>query len=263
MHGWLIYDSAGAQKNQWFIQRLIALAAARGLRLQLKLDDGGLFEGALPSFAIVRTIRPALNAELERAGVRVFNNAQTARIACDKWETYRACKAWGVPVLPTATQWSEEIGYPCIVKTADGHGGAEVFMASTRAEYEKLVARLNGRRYVVQKQNAALGEDMRLYVIGGEIVAGVLRRSQGDFRSNFSLGGKVELREADERQRSIVKTLYERLKFDFVGVDFFPDGNGGWLLNELEDSAGARMLYSLSDVDIAERFVNYVAQTLN
>lgn len=263
MHGWLIYDSAGAQKNAWFIQRLISLAAARGLRLQLKLDDESLFDDELPRFAIVRTIRPALNARLERAGVRVFNNAQTARIACDKWETYLACKAWGVPVLPTAATWSESLGYPCVVKTVDGHGGAEVFMANTREEYENVAARFSGKRWVVQKPNAVLGEDMRLYVIGGEIVAGVLRRSANDFRSNFSLGGSVELREADERQREIVKTLYEKLKFDFVGVDFFPDGNGGWMLNELEDSAGARMLYSLSDVDIAERFVNYVAQTLD
>ena len=33
----------------------------------------------------------------------------------------------------------------------------------------------------------------------------------------------------------------------------------GWVLNEIEDSAGARMLYSCTDIDIIETFVSYIA----
>ena len=253
MNGWLIYDKASAEKNAWFIRRLIELAKENGLSLTLKTDEDF---SRLPDFALVRVIRPDINAKLEKAGVRVFNNAKTARIACDKWQTYLACKDLGIPVLPTAKRYTQEIGLPCIVKTVDGHGGGEVFLAQTGAE----VARLQGEyeNTVVQKRCAVLGKDMRVYAIGGEIVAGVLRTSEKDFRSNFSLGGQVRLAQADELQKQIVKKLYENLAFDFVGVDFLPDGNGGWVLNEIEDSAGARMLYATSDIDIAKLYIEYI-----
>ncbi len=253
MNGWLIYDKASAEKNAWFIKRLIDLARENGLSLTIKTDEDF---SRLPDFALVRIIRPDINAKLEKAGVRVFNNAKTALVACDKWKTYLACKAWGIPVLPTAKAYNEEIGLPCIVKTVDGHGGAEVFRAQTEAEIARLQKEYSNT--IVQKQNAVLGKDMRVYAIGGEIVAGVLRTSGSDFRSNFSLGGQVRPLQADELQKEIVRTLYENLAFDFVGVDFLPDGNGGWVLNEMEDSAGARMLYATSDMDIAKVYIEYI-----
>ena len=267
--GWLLYDSAGAQRNEWFIHRLQTVAAREGISLDLRLIEDIKAESVQaekPDFAIVRSIAPHINQALEVQGVRVFNNALTAKTACDKWETYKACKGWGIPVLPTVQTGEAfaEIGYPCIVKTVDGHGGEEVFRAQTESEYLAICQRLSaqGKRAIAQKQNAVLGKDMRIYAVNGEIIAGVLRESDSDFRSNFSLGGRVTLRVADEEQKGIVKELYKRLQFDFIGVDFLPQAGGGWVLNEIEDSAGARMLYSLSDIDIAERMIQHVKSAL-
>ena len=102
---------------------------------------------------------------------------------------------------------------------------------------------------------------MRIYAVGGESVAAVLRSSETGFRSNFSLGGSVELIKPSEQQKAIVKTLYRELKFDFVGIDFLPTKTG-WVLNEIEDAAGARMLYALSNIDSAEYIVRRIKQTL-
>lgn len=265
MKGWLVYDRLGAKRNEWFIDRLISLFRERGTLLELKTDDEITENGELPAFAIVRAIRPALNAALEERGVRVFNNAQTSRTANDKWETYLACKEWGIPVLPTERAADKTaLGYPCIVKTTDGHGGAEVFRAENEGEYRAIseCLRLGNRPAIAQAQNAVLGRDMRVYALGGEIVAGVLRSSDADFRSNFSLGGRVEPRAADGEQKRIVEKLYEKLRFDFVGIDFLPNGRGGWILNEIEDAAGARMLYRCTDIDIAALFADYVCKQM-
>ena len=185
---------------------------------------------------------------------------KTAKIACDKWQTYLFCKECGIPVLPTATEYHDEIGLPCVVKTVDGHGGKEVFLAQTQAEVARLQKEY--KNTIVQKRNEVVGEDMRVYAVDGEIVAGVLRTSQTDFRSNFSLGGQVRLAKVDETQKQIVKKLHEALQFDFVGVDFLPDGKGGWLLNEIEDSAGARMLYSCSDFDVVKAYAERIAKAI-
>lgn len=261
MNGWLIYDRAGAERNAWFIHRLIEKAKEYGLDLQLKLSSA-LDLNSPPAFAIVRTIDCTINLALEAQGVRVFNNYQTAKTANDKWETYQVAKSLGIPVMDTALA-EDGIGrfsYPCVLKSREGHGGSEVFLVKNEEEARERFLELQaiGKSCILQKKCACAGKDVRVYVIGGEIVAAVLRSSDCDFRSNFSLGGKVEPFAPTLEQRKIVKTLHEHLKTDYVGVDFIED-ESGWVLNEIEDSAGARMLYSCTEIDIIEKFVFYLA----
>jgi len=56
----------------------------------------------------------------------------------------------------------------------------------------------------------------------------------------------------------MVQILHANLHFDFVGVDFIRDG-GAWILNEIEDSVGCRMLYKTSKIDVAKEYLRYVA----
>ena len=260
--GWLLYTQEDAEKNEWFISRLRAEFMRYGVELTLKiilknLDFGDELQKNKPDFAIVRSICPTLNAVLERAGVRVFNNAKTAKIACDKWQTYVFCKKENIPVLPTWKHKPLHKTYPFVMKTADGHGGAEVFWVADKGDYCRRKKQLKGRSYLLQQPCDTLGKDMRVYAIGGTIIGAVMRSSTTDFRSNFSLGGNIEKAEADESQRAIVQTLYDKLQFDYIGIDFLPY-KGGWVLNELEDSAGARMLYATTDIDVVKVYVEYI-----
>ena len=102
---------------------------------------------------------------------------------------------------------------------------------------------------------------MRLYMLGGSVLGAVLRTSETDFRSNYSLGGKVQLVEAPPETVAIARTLYNELGFDFVGVDFI-EHEGKWILNEIEDVVGSRMLYETSTVDVARTYLNHIAKKL-
>ena len=261
MKGWLIYDKQGAERNQWFITRLQSEAAALGMTLLLRIFDGNerFFEEESPNFAIVRSILPTVNARLENRGIKVFNNAETARVACDKWETYLLCKRLGIPVLDTAL-FSEYTGeYPRVIKSCNGHGGTEVFWANNRNEAECFVQ--TDKRYIAQQPSDILGEDTRVYALGERIVAAVKRTSTTDFKSNFSLGGSVELVQPTKEQQEIVQALYKHLHFDFVGIDFLPYQDG-IVLNEIEDAAGTRMLYRCSDIDMAKVFIQYIKERI-
>lgn len=254
MKGWLIYEEQGAVRNRWFIRRLIDEAKSYGADLQLRLVHE--LDGApLPDFAIVRAMDASVNDKLEKRGVRTVNNAQTAKIANDKWETYLLCKRLNLPVLETVRAETPPKTFPQIFKSRGGHGGAEVFWTHTLAEAQAKAE--EGKRYVFQTPNRIVGKDMRVYAIGGKIVGAVLRQSERDFRSNFSLGGNVVFAQADEWQKATVEKLYQELRFDFVGVDFLPTEEG-WVLNEIEDSAGTRMLYHCSDIDIVQPFMKWI-----
>ncbi len=262
MNGWLCYDEIGAKRNAWFINHLIEKASARGISLSLHVIGNPPFAfPTLPDFAIVRFICPALNEWFEAQGVRVYNNAKTAKIACDKWQTYRFFLDHGIPVLQTELASSRSLPFPLVAKARDGHGGTEVFWVENETELLHVKDTLCVEDFIVQRPSDILGRDMRVYAVGGKIVASVLRESNADFRSNYSLGGNIRLVEADEQQKKIVKKIYDLLGFDFIGIDFLPTKNG-WVVNELEDSAGARMLYALSDIDIADLMIDHVLLSL-
>ena len=263
--GWLIYDEEGAERNEWFIAECLRAAKAEGLQLRLYIYDGSLPEKPYPDFALVRVIAPKLSAHLAGAGTRLFNNFAVSAVANDKWLTYQAAAGMGIPVMPTEhaplAMKNSPFGYPVVVKSRDGHGGAQVHKLSTKKEYVTFVHRQDPAGYIVQKFCSEAGTDMRVYLLGGQILAGVLRTSNTDFRSNFSLGGKVERVGVPEEIVSLVEALQEKFAFDFVGVDFIRDG-GRWVLNEIEDVVGSRMLYKTTDLDVASLYIRHVAKSV-
>ncbi len=254
------------------------MAADEGIDLALKLVSGNcrLPSGRLPDFAVMRVIRPGLSAKLEAQGVRVFNNAETARVANDKWETFLLARELGILVLDTRRFTLTECGsvrFPCVVKSLDGHGGSEVFFVRDASELFSATAAMFGAdkggplpvaalcksAFIAQPLCDEPGIDMRVYMLGGEAIAAVRRTSKTDFRSNFKLGGEVASVEVPPDAAEMARRLYDRLKFDFAGVDFIRHG-GRWVFNEIEDVVGTRMLYATTALDAAQLLMRHAAR---
>ena len=265
MRGLLFYDAVGAERNRWFIGRLIESANEHGCDLELVIAPDGTDDALKSSFdfAIVRTIDPSLNRRLEEMSIPTFNNAKTSLIANDKWKTYLFARELGLDVMPTEKieAVAPMLPFPYVIKTVDGHGGSEVFMARDADEYEKISTALAGKVKIAQCVCSEPGIDMRVYTLGGEILAAVRRTSNTDFRSNFSLGGNAELTEPDDTVINAVRLIYSKLGYDLVGIDFIRHG-GKWILNEIEDVVGTRMLYSLTDIDAASVYIDYIIKKL-
>lgn len=264
--GWLIYDEEGADRNQWFIAECLRYAEAFGLDLQLKMvGDTQAGEEEMPDFALVRTIDPALSRALEAQGVTVLNGAELSFLANDKWETYRFASSLGLPVMETLLSAEGTdgslLGYPVVVKSRNGHGGKEVFRLENEADYRAFWQSHDPKRFITQALCSETGRDMRVYVLGGEIFAAVLRWSENDFRSNFSLGGKVVSVAVPRAVRRVVKKLCKRVRLEFVGVDFIRH-EGKWILNEIEDVVGSRMLYQTTGIDVARAYLAQIAKTV-
>ena len=114
MKGLLVYDPDGAKRNAEFIEKLTASAKACGIELKLCLYDANFSIDKDIDFAAVRTVAPALNAELEKRGIRVFNNSETSKIANDKWLTYSMCRKLDIPTVPTYDKIPDEPLLPCV-----------------------------------------------------------------------------------------------------------------------------------------------------
>ena len=145
-----------------------------------------------------------------------------------------------------------------VIKPCCGHGGANVTLIRNDAEYARARQKIAPDEFVIQPIATETGRDMRVYILGGEPVGAVLRIAEGDFRSNFSLGGKVEAKSLSEAELSLVKRVCKLLPFDYCGIDIMYH-NGVPVINEIEDVVGSRMLYATHDLDIVAMFVNYLA----
>lgn len=267
MKGLLIYDSIGAKRNEWFIESLILNFQKKNIELKLVIvenDELKIIEK--PDFAIVRTISPKINKLFEKLGVRVFNNYRTSFIANCKWETYLMCKKLKIPTMDTLYCFdnADLKNFPYVLKSCSGHGGTEVFWVDSLEQFIQIKTHFQSLKedYIIQKPCSDLGKDMRIYIMGNDIVASILRYNEKDFKSNFSLGGKVKRVNPTYYQLDIVKKIVSHLNSDYIGIDFIFD-NGKWVLNEIEDVVGARMLYEVTDIDIARKYCSYIESKLS
>lgn len=287
MEAWIIYGSKEAKKNSHYIDLYREEGKQRGITFRLLLtenmtmgcDERGcylLYEGVRqenPDFAIVRVIYPLLSFHLEEMGIPIYNSSRVACLCNDKARTYQFLAARGIRCVPTVFGRHEEVTEKCselekcgvhlsemVVKTVDGHGGSQVFLASDRENIEKKSGHSS---FVIQPKIHGKGQDIRVYIIGNEIVAAVCRSATKDFRANFSLGGKVRLYELSEEERKLVNQITRLFSFGMVGIDFIVDDEGRFLLNEIEDVVGARMLYQCSNINLVGRYLDYIVTDLS
>ncbi|MBR3692804.1 MAG: ATP-grasp domain-containing protein [Clostridia bacterium] len=275
MTGWLIYDAFEAERNRAYIESYFASAKKRGVDLSLLLLEDMCWEPELlvsghvrklPDFVICRRPVPSLSEKLESLGVPVFNNSRISRICNNKYLTSRTVAGLGVPV---AEEYWHGCGLPacppelpCVAKPVDGHGGQGVFLCRDAAEYAAAAESLAGRECVLQRPVSDLGRDLRVYMLGCEPVAACLRISDTDFRSNFCLGGRAELHTLTAEERDYVLRIAAEFDFGLAGIDFIYDG-GRPVFNEIEDVVGARMLYALTDIDIADRYLAFILEKIS
>lgn len=280
MYLWLLYNEADIEKNQAYIQmhwkeckkrdiemtlivtQNLALIVANG-KTELLYNNEKM---KLPDVAICRDRDSQITKQLEQAGVLVFNNFMVADICNDKGKTYQYLADKGIPMMDTCIttkeNYQETLGYPVVVKSCNGHGGSEVFLVNDKGELEDAYKKIASCKIVVQKVASNKGKDLRVYVIGKEIVACILRQSDNDFRSNFSLGGHTSVYELNDQERNLVEQIIAQFDFGLVGIDFVYH-NDQMVFNEIEDVVGARMLYKNTNINLVGKYLDYIMEKVS
>lgn len=299
----MVYDAAGLKRNASYVSLFRRHCQPYGAEVEAVLDVDvrqKSLAGERPVCAFVRTIYPRINQFLEEQGIPVFNSSRVSYICNHKGRTLAYLRNQ-VHCVPSITVTREELsrildmdvagvrGYflshfpysvfeerersivggtqDFVVKTADGHGGSEVY--SLGMDRDGGIAALlrqtgtDASELVIQPMVTCgtVYRDMRVYVIGTRIVAAVMRSSVHDFRANYSRGGDVRRVHLTSEQIGEVNRIIACFAFGMVGVDFLFDNDGQIVLNEIEDVVGARMLYACApELDIVHEYVKYVLE---
>lgn len=281
--GFLIYNKEDYIKNKWFAEEFLKYANIYNMDIKLVLtcditlgiDENNLFVELnrrildRPDFVINRSRDSVIATHFETMGVRVFNSSIITEICNNKLKTHQ--KVNGVHIKSVKTLLSNKkwfsinninLKYPIVLKTSDGHGGKEVYKLSTPIEISEKIDSLKENEFLLQEMCSNVGKDIRVFVMGKEIIGSVKRYSEKSFKSNFSLGGKSEKYKLKNDDEIIVQKIINLFDFDFVGIDFILDENEKFLFNEIEDVVGTRTLYKNYDIDVVARYLDYIKTTL-
>lgn len=270
--------------NQSYAKMLQRYGEEQGVAIEIVLYEDlqlGVYEEGLwirykgqavehLDFAINRSRESMLSKQLELMGIRVFNTYEVTHLANHKGRSHQFISHLGIPSLKTSFFYPQfmtiehvPFGYPFVIKSPDGHGGTEVFLVYTREELRELLESHPKEEWIMQELCDHVGEDVRVFVIGGQIIGAIRRFSDVDFRANYCLGGNIEWYALKEKEEALVYRILEHLSCDYVGIDFIVNAKGEWVFNELEDAVGSRSLYTLKKVDTAAVYIKHIVQTLS
>lgn len=262
MKGYVYYTSEGAKRNKLFIDDLMKYASEVDIDLKLIVDDEEPDRDA--DFLIYRGRDASIAQRFEMMGIPLFNRSEVNRISNNKLHTFEIATLLGVPAVPTKKVHSvKDIkSYPSVLKTIDGHAGSEVYLCAGVEKAEKVMEKFKGREMIAQPYVESNAQDVRVILLGTEIVGAVKRTGKDSFKSNYSLGGDIEPYILAPTQIEDAKKIARGLKSDYIGVDFLLLKDGTWLLNEIEDPVGARSFYLSYSFSIAEKFIHYIREKL-
>lgn len=276
--GWLIYRKKDAKENQTYIKWFIEEAAAQNICLKLIYHEElmtGILNGKetilfqqksieLPNFVVVRAIDPFLSLHFEQSGVKVFNSSEVSELCNHKSYTHLELNKLNIPMVHSLfiqknhLLASPPMQLPFVIKEATGRSGQQVHFIQTIEEWKECSNHISSNELLIQAANVQLGKDLRVFVVGKEIIGAVLRESTTDFRANFKLGGTATLYKLNQEEESMIQRIIDHIDFGMVGIDFLIGYEGQLLFNEIEDVVGSRILSAVSDINILEKYVEYI-----
>jgi len=210
---------------------------------------------------------------LEGCGIPVFNTPSAIEACDDKMTTYVSLCGKGVRMpltvsSPLMYREAEDervldriealIPYPIVVKEAYGSMGNGVHLASDREQLRALRNRFKLYPHLYQRFIGKGGQDKRVIVIGGEIVACMLRKNDTDFRSNIEHGGTGHPTSLTKEEAEMAINVATALGLDYCGIDILTGDDGLAYFCEANSNAFFKGIESVTGVNVAERFARHV-----
>ncbi|HEY0914282.1 30S ribosomal protein S6--L-glutamate ligase [Solimonas sp. SE-A11] len=152
-------------------------------------------------------------------------------------------------------------GAPMVIKLIEGTQGQGVVLAETDKAAESVIDAFRGLdAYFLAQEfiEEAKGSDIRCFVIGGKVVAAMMRTAKpGEFRSNLHRGGTAQAVKITPEERSTAVRAAKIMGLNVAGVDILRS-NHGPVVMEVNSSPGLEGIEAASGVDIAGKIIEFI-----
>ena len=226
-------------------------------------------------------IIPRIGAKLTRHGAAivkqfemngVFSTARSMGItrARNKARTLQIMARKGIPIPKTLFSIDPNTieaqirllgGPPVVIKLQEGTQGLGVILAESEKSAKSIIDTFYkmDMGILIQKFiEEAHGEDLRILVVGNEIVASMKRiGAVGEFRANVHRGGRTEQVILSSKEEQMALDAVRHLGLGVAGVDLIRSNKGPMLL-EVNASPGLQGIEATTGVNVAGAIIRYV-----
>ena len=229
------------------------------------------FHAVIPRIgASVTFYGTAVVRQFEMMGVYCINESVAISRSRDKLRSLQllARKGIGLPVtgFSHATMYTQDLidlvgGAPLVIKLLEGTQGIGVVLAETNNAAVSVIEAFKGLKQNILVQEfikEANSQDIRCFVVGGRVVAAMMRTGvEGDFRSNIHRGGKAEKVSITPEERSTAVRAAKIMGLNVAGVDILRS-NHGPVVMEVNSSPGLQGIEAASGKNIGNIVIEFI-----
>lgn len=213
----------------------------------------------------------AVVRQFELMGTWASNSAESILNARDKLRSLQILSSAGVGMPTTGYAHSTQDhaalishvgGAPLVIKLVEGTQGIGVVLADTASAAKSVIEAfrsLDADILVQEFIKESAGQDLRCFVVGGKVVAAMLRKaSGGEFRANIHRGATAEAAQLSDAETETALRAANALGLDIAGVDMLRSSRGP-LVIEVNASPGLEGIEKNTGVDVAGAIIKHVA----
>ncbi|WP_419783010.1 30S ribosomal protein S6--L-glutamate ligase [Malaciobacter marinus] len=156
-------------------------------------------------------------------------------------------------------------GAPLVLKILEGTQGVGVVLVESEKAAKSVLDAFYGMDVNLLVQEfieEANGSDIRVLVVGGEVVGAMKRQgAEGDFRSNLHQGGTAMAHKLTRKEKATAIAAAKAMGLGVCGVDMIPSKRGP-LVMEVNSSPGLEGIETSTNLDIAGKIMDYIGQNV-
>ncbi len=212
----------------------------------------------------------AILRQMEHLGVEVINSSQSIEAVKDKLYSLQILAQNNLPIPRTmlvrfpvdVDLVAQQIGFPCVVKLLVGSYGEGVVLSRDPGGFRdlmELIASLDRSQAVILQQyiGSRVGQDLRVWVIGGRVLGAMLRSStDGSFKANISRGGEGQPYPLSPELERLALSCAAALKLEIAGVDLLFDDDQ-YSVCEVNSAAGFAGFEAATGVNVARAVLGH------
>jgi ribosomal protein S6--L-glutamate ligase len=208
---------------------------------------------------------------LQAQGVPVLNPPAALEASIDKYLASARLEAAGLPVPATivcqhaddALEAFAALGGDVIVKPlfgSEGRGMVRVSDPDLAWRTFRALERVQSVLYL-QQVIAHPGWDLRVFVLGGQVLTAMRRQAQGGWRTNVAQGGRGVPVAVGPAEQRLALAAAAAVGTTVAGVDLLPGPGGEWYVLEVNAVPGWRALAPVTGVDVAAEIIRFLTTT--
>ena len=208
---------------------------------------------------------------LEFLDVPVINKYEVANNCGNKMITSLLLKKHNVPTPKTYFSFSseaalenlEKVGYPLVIKPIVGSWGRGVIPLKDRETADAIieVRELSDgpldRIYYLQEMIKRPPRDIRVIVIGDQVISAMYRTSSGGFKTNIALGAEPILCEITKELEDVCMKASKAVGGGILGVDIMEDEKRGLVVHEVNNTVEFKGLSKVSKKNIPKEMIDF------